>query len=254
MMVTTITGRASRPDGFSLLETVVALGLLLVVIGAVFGVLSRSQSLLQTQPEAAAMQQRLRAAVDALFRDIVSAERVLPYRFGGASEDPPGTFRSDTITVVHSPVAGGPRVARTYFWKSDEQARSYQLVQADGGGGDEPVADDVVGLAFSYFGGPAGEPCRPAGAMPGMVAALAPDAFGDGPWCPAEDGGSPFDADLLRIRLVQVVLRVHAAIDSLRGPMGAMFRWAGTAPSGAHLVPDVVVQFKVAPRHLNLGP
>jgi hypothetical protein len=75
----------------------------------------------------------------------------------------------------------------------------------------------------------------------------------DGPWCP--DDGSPnrFDADLLRVRSVRVMLRVDAARDALRGPAGPLFARAGTARGSAHLVPDREVRFDVTPRNLNVG-
>jgi len=75
----------------------------------------------------------------------------------------------------------------------------------------------------------------------------------DGPWCPKPDQNQRFDADLLRIRRVQVTLRVQAALSTMRGPAGPLFMKGGTATSGTHIIPDQEVTFDVTPRNMNLG-
>jgi prepilin-type N-terminal cleavage/methylation domain-containing protein len=75
----------------------------------------------------------------------------------------------------------------------------------------------------------------------------------DGPWCPDPAREDRFDADLLRIRKVRVVLRVQAAIASLRGPAGVLFTRGGTSTSSTRYVPDQEVRFDITPRNLNLG-
>jgi hypothetical protein len=82
---------------------------------------------------------------------------------------------------------------------------------------------------------------------------LTPALLTDGPWCP--DAGSPnrFDADLLRVRRVQVSLRVQSALASLRGPAGSLFTRGGTARAGDSYLPDIAVTFDVTPRNMNLG-
>jgi hypothetical protein len=74
----------------------------------------------------------------------------------------------------------------------------------------------------------------------------------DGPWCPSDDKPNRFDADLLRIRRVQVTLRVQTALSSLRGPAGTLFMNGGTG-SGSHYIPDQEITFDVTPRNMNLG-
>lgn len=76
----------------------------------------------------------------------------------------------------------------------------------------------------------------------------------DGPWCPDAAHPDRFDADLLRIRRVRVLLRIEAAPAWLRGPAGPFFSRAGTAPADGHRVADVEIGFDVAPRNLNLEP
>jgi len=88
----------SSTAGFSLLETVVALALTLLVLGALFELASPAASLHRSLPETANVQQRLRHAFDRLHTDLLTAGRgtalvspgplgrflppVVPYRLG----------------------------------------------------------------------------------------------------------------------------------------------------------------------------
>lgn len=75
----------------------------------------------------------------------------------------------------------------------------------------------------------------------------------DGPFCPDSTAASRFDADLLRIRKVGVVLRVQVPSSELRGPAGALFQNAGTGFSSRMMVPDQEIRFEITPRNFNLG-
>jgi hypothetical protein len=75
----------------------------------------------------------------------------------------------------------------------------------------------------------------------------------DGPWCPDPLSPVRFDADLLRVRRIHVTLRVQSALPALRGPAGTLFARGGTARAGDRYVPDIVAQFDVAPRNMNLA-
>jgi prepilin-type N-terminal cleavage/methylation domain-containing protein len=79
------------------------------------------------------------------------------------------------------------------------------------------------------------------------------DMLTDGPFCPDADSPSRFDADLLRVRKIGLVLRVQVGSADLRGPAGALFRNAGTGISARTLVPDQEVRFEITPRNFNLG-
>ena len=64
----------TRSDaGFSLLETLVSLVLMLVVTGAVFSLVNPDVTISQAQPEQMDMQQRARIGSDLLFRDLFMA-------------------------------------------------------------------------------------------------------------------------------------------------------------------------------------
>jgi Tfp pilus assembly protein PilW len=109
-----------RDTGFSLLELTIALGLTLAVTTAIFTMMQPAHGASVMQPEAADLQQRLRVAVDTLTRDLMMAGAgayvgghtgplngtfapVLPFRRGAVGSDPAGTFKSDTITLIHVP-------------------------------------------------------------------------------------------------------------------------------------------------------
>lgn len=75
----------------------------------------------------------------------------------------------------------------------------------------------------------------------------------DGPWCPSAGAANRYDADLLRVRTIEVRLRVQVASAALRGPAGPLFSKGGTAPGGAALVPDQEIRFNISPRNFSLG-
>jgi hypothetical protein len=279
--------------GFSTIELLIASVVMLMVILAVFGVAHAAPDAYAVDSETADMHQRLRVAQMELARDLAVAQSIRPYRTGGSSPDPPGTFKPETITT-----SGG--ALRTYWLKRDETAGVYQLMSYSGGVSlDVPVVDNVVALAFEYFGDPtpprmvrplsdpaggsttygpvpardpigpfaAGENCVfvPNGSdlpdprlsllAPAGVTLipLDPALLVDGPWCPDDGSGDRWDADLLRIRAVGVTLRVQAAAATLRGPAGVLFAHAGTAAAGRRWAPDIEVRFQVAPRNMNPG-
>lgn len=155
----------------------------------------------------------------------------------------------------------------TYYY----DASSRQLRHDDGFLSDQPVADGVVAMAFTYWvedrppvfpkppSGVAnclyddtGSPVPWSGGSVGLTSQLVEvpvTLFSDGPWCGV--GENRFDADALRIRHVRVTLTLQAA-DELRAS-GSLFTQPGTSRSGLRLVPDLTVVADVAPRNLNAG-
>jgi len=305
-----------RASGFSLVELLLALTIGLLVAASAFALMLPSQAVGASRAEAADLQQRVRVAADTLTMHMLAAGAgayadtdsplsesfapILPYRAAGAAPDPPGTFRSDAITIVAVPKSSTTPSTTTYWLKSDDAAGTYQLIANEGSGADIPVVDHVVALSFEYFGDPrppamrkpladpagpwttygarplatavapfgAGENClfvnpAPAPQPPAPEPRLATLGAGnalvalpaalltDGPWCPNDAAADRWDADLLRVRSVAVVLRVQAAIAALRGPAGALFRHAGTSHSGLLTVPDQEIRFQVSPRNMN---
>jgi hypothetical protein len=115
-----------RDAGFSLLELTIAMTLTMAVTTTVVTIVQPARGTIAAQPELADIQQRLRVGVDTLTRDLMAAGAgsyvaghsgplsdffppVLPFRHGSVAADPPGTFRTDTITVIAVP----PTTAQT---------------------------------------------------------------------------------------------------------------------------------------------
>ena len=112
--------RASLPraeGGFSLIELLVAVSLMLIVMTSVFQALNPANGSFRVEPETADLQQRLRVATDALSYDLLAAGSglgqganpgpltdcfapVLPLRQGRRNADPAGSFRNATITLL----------------------------------------------------------------------------------------------------------------------------------------------------------
>jgi len=151
-----------------------------------------------------------------------------------------------------------------YFDTTNRQLRHY-----DGYLTDTPVVDNVVSVSFEYFGDPVpptrpkpppgvenclydaagvAKPMETMGAGPALMP-LPLAKLRDGPWCGG--GTNVFDADLLRVRLIRVTLRVQATPASLRGT-GASFSSPGTSHSARRYVPDMVITFDVAPPNMAL--
>ena len=114
--------RWQREGGFTLVELLVATGIMLAITGAVFQLLNPAQGTFKAQPEVADLQQRMRVGVDTLYKDLVMAGAgsylgassgalsnffapVMPYRIGDQLSDPKaGVFyRPDTISMIYVP-------------------------------------------------------------------------------------------------------------------------------------------------------
>lgn len=202
--------------GFSFVELTVAAAVLLIVIGGVLTLSLPSQGLFSAQSEVADMQQRLRVAADVLSKDLLAAGAggygtasggalgysvapILPYRTGLRNADPPGTYKSDTITIFYVARNAASIVSTTYSLKTDA-AGTHQLAMYDGTTNpDVPVVDNVVGLSFAYYGDPQPPIMRkpitdPVGpwttyGAPPYAAAVAPFAAGEN--CTFVNDGSP---------------------------------------------------------------
>lgn len=145
-----------------------------------------------------------------------------------------------------------------------------QLRHHDADRTDSAVVGDVVQMSVEYFGDVTApwEPRPPLdaanclydiggvprpeltllGPPPFTLLPLPLSRFADGPWC--GEGGTQFDADLLRVRLVRVRLRLQATPAAVRGPVGHTV--PGTSRRPAATVPDLEITFDVAPRNLGV--
>lgn len=80
---------------------------------------------------------------------------------------------------------------------------------------------------------------------------LAPAMLVDGPWCPDAGHAARFDADLLRVRRVGVLVRVQAAAAVMRGAASALFTRGGSVTSSERFVPDQEIRIDVTPRNMG---
>jgi Tfp pilus assembly protein PilW len=113
--------RSTRGDaGFSMIETLIAVGIMVTVTAATFALMDPAQGMFAAQPEVMDMQQRLRIGVDTLSKDIMMAGAgaysgsmtgaltnyfapILPYRVGNTTPDPAQSYFTDRITVMYVP-------------------------------------------------------------------------------------------------------------------------------------------------------
>lgn len=242
--------RLLHADGFTVSELLVAMAITLTITAALLDLTDRARAIFQAMPERADMHQRLRVAIEALARDLsmagagvelLTTAPVMPSRLGTTIDDADlGVFyRSDAITVMYRPWGESAVASHTYYLKQDGAGGTFHLMHYDGASTDLPVVDHVVRLRFDYFDD---------GESP-----LDPSTFQDGPWVPDDPDIVAFDADLLNIRRIRVLLRVQAALDSMRGPAGVLFLQGGTSASAERYVPDLQLQFDVALRNMPQG-
>jgi len=220
-----------RNTGFTMVEALLATALSMAVIGAILTVVNPAQMMFRAQGDAADLHQRLRAAADIMAADVRAATAIRPYRVGATRDDAAvGVYyRPDTLTVLgvpSAPLALDADASRTYYLKSTSPSGTFQLMQYDGGLSDLPMLDHVVRLSFDYFGLMPGEP----------LVRLEPQTLVDGPWI--EDAQHHvFDADLLRVREVRVLLRLE-----------------GTDPLLRRFVPDEEIVLHLATRSIPEAP
>ncbi len=106
--------------GYSLIEVLVSMAIMMVVTGAVFQLVNPGQSTSQVQPEVQDMQQRMRVGADALFKDLVMAGAgpyqgpvtgslmgffapIIPRRTGKVSPDTVTSAFNDRVTITYVP-------------------------------------------------------------------------------------------------------------------------------------------------------
>ena len=218
-----------RDAGFTMVEVLLATAMTMAVVGAILAAVNPAQLMLRAQGDAGELHQRLRAAVDTMGADLRAAPAVRPYHVGATRDDAAAGvyYRPDTLTVLgvpSGPLSLDADASRTYYLKSGPASGTFQLMQYDGGLSDLPMLDHVVRLSFDYFG---------LSTPGGLLVRLEPGTLVDGPWM--EDAQRRmFDADLLRVREVRVLLRLE-----------------GTDPLLRRFVPDEEILFHIAMRNCS---
>ncbi len=118
-----VTGQVrDQQAGYSLVELMVSMAIMLGVTGTIFTLVNPSQGAFRVQPEVADMQQRMRVATDMMFKDLLMAGAgayqgaqngalsnffapIVPFRTGLVDPDPAiGVFyRPDVISLLYVP-------------------------------------------------------------------------------------------------------------------------------------------------------
>lgn len=115
-----IPRRLESESGYSLVELLISSAIMLVVTGAIFGLLSPSQGTAATQPEVSDVQQRSRVASEVLFKELVMAGAgvyqgpitgslinffapIIPKRLGRTNPDGAFDAFDDVITLSYIP-------------------------------------------------------------------------------------------------------------------------------------------------------
>lgn len=112
--------QAPRQAGYSLVEMMISMGIMIAVTGAIFQMVADGQNGFRTQPEIADVHQRLRIAADMIYKDLLSAgagpyvgedpgpissvlPAVLPGRYGALTPDAEHSASTDRITIFSVP-------------------------------------------------------------------------------------------------------------------------------------------------------
>ena len=129
-----------QQHGFSLLELIIAMAVMLTVTGSVFTLMNPAQGSFAAQPEVSDMQQRMRVATDTLYKDLIMAgggayqgsmsgslgnffATVQPRRIGSINPDGPTVFRADTISLMYVPAT----IAQTSLKDRSPNQKSVEL-------------------------------------------------------------------------------------------------------------------------------
>lgn len=134
--------RRSRQAGFTLIEMLVSMGILLVVIGSVFSIVDPSQGISKAQPEVIDMQERMRVAADVLQKDLMMAGAgtysgsavgalanffppILPRKTGMTGADPDDSFFDDRISIAYVPDTASQTDVRDTMPQTSSEVKTF---------------------------------------------------------------------------------------------------------------------------------
>jgi hypothetical protein len=125
------------------------------------------------------------------------------FRIAAVQDQPPALITaSGTLSRTYAAGAAVTRAISSTFWIRNEAGTgANQLMRYDGNLTDAPVADEIEGVSFTYYG-------VEEGGSPALVE-LEARRLTDGPWRPDAAAPNRFDADLLAVRRVRVTLRAR---------------------------------------------
>lgn len=198
--------------GFSLLELILAVGVMLAVTASVFALLVPAQGSFMEAPEVADMQQRLRVVADTLQRDLVMAGNgpswgqsagplnaflapVLPSMRGAASAAPWAAFQADAITLIYVP----PTMAQTTTDQEMPRRSGELTVRTDAGCPEgDPLCGFTTGMTALVFSDNGSFDTFSVTSAQGSVLGLQHEG--------EDDSGSPYPGGT---KIVQAVIRAY---------------------------------------------
>jgi prepilin-type N-terminal cleavage/methylation domain-containing protein len=173
-----------RDAGFSLLELIVAMGIVLAAVASTLTLLTRSQLNFGNEGEAIDIQQRLRVAFHTLRQHVLVAgagpnrgvrsgrldsyfAALLPSRQGALNADPAGTFKRDTLSVMYVP---GATSSQSTIGQPMPAQSGWVSINLDVGCPPDPACGFVSGMdVVVYDGSGAYDTFRITGVEPGSL-------------------------------------------------------------------------------------
>jgi len=130
--------------GFTLMESLIALALTLLVTGAAFSLINPNTTTAQTQPEVMDMQQRARIGADMLSRDLIMAGAgvysgpqtgalmnffapIIPRRMGRMGADAYTVVRPDAVTISYIPNTYSQTTIRQDMPQPSAELKVYEM-------------------------------------------------------------------------------------------------------------------------------
>jgi type IV pilus assembly protein PilW len=141
-----ITGRG----GFTLVETIIAMAIGIVLLGSLYGILSFQNRMFHVQEENTDMIHNARLAMDLLFREI----RMAGYHFNPSLTAAAGIIAADAQTIVFTQDLNGDgdtTDAGESITFALQTEGGIQKLMRTSGGASSPIAVYVDTLAFRYW-------------------------------------------------------------------------------------------------------
>ena len=151
--------KSSKSNGFTLIELLVAMAITGIVAGAIFTAFQSQQKSYLIQDQVTEMQQNLRAAMDIMVRDIRMAGYD-PTQSSGASisTNSTGIMIQVTMDINSDSDCSDSNENITYGFSNANDANADGIADAGaanlgrkvGGGGFQPLAENIEALGFAY--------------------------------------------------------------------------------------------------------
>ncbi|WP_347273078.1 prepilin-type N-terminal cleavage/methylation domain-containing protein [Candidatus Kuenenia sp.] len=140
--------RNDNKYGFTLIELLVGLVLTVIILGIAVKLLTLLRKAFSVQEQVSEMQQYIRSSMDAMSRET----RMAGYNPTGTSSFYISVAQTGTITI-RADFDGSGTIAGTETITYAYDPVNSQIDRTAGGSGAQPFAENIGGLAFSYYDG-----------------------------------------------------------------------------------------------------